>query len=207
VPVLVFDLDGTLSDPLEGIARCYDHALAAHGYPLVPHAELAKLVGPPLDFGFRTLGIPATEIPAIIATYRVRYSSHGYAENRLYPGIPEMLAALPGRKGLCTSKRADFAERILDLFGLRDHFAFVSGGDIGTTKAQQLAALLAEGTIERDAIMIGDRAVDLEAAHTNGLASCGVLWGFGSRGELEAAEPRFLVETPGELAERLAPQR
>lgn len=112
-----------------------------------------------------------------------------------------MLAALRYRKGLCTSKRADFAERILELFGLRHHFAFVSGGDIGIAKADQLAALLAAGAIDRDAIMIGDRAVDLEAAHANGLASCGVLWGFGSRAELEAPRPRYLVQTPDELAQ------
>ena len=200
---LIFDLDGTLSDPFEGIARCYEHALATHGYPVAPRSELAKLIGPPLDDGMRKLGVPDAEIPAVVATYRVRYSSHGYAENRVYDGIAEALATLGGRLGVCTSKRVDFAERILELFRLREHFAFVSGADIGTTKAQQLAALLANGTIDREAIMIGDRAVDLEAAHANGLASCGVLWGFGSREELEAAKPRYLLETPGELVERL----
>ncbi|MEO8554102.1 MAG: HAD hydrolase-like protein [Kofleriaceae bacterium] len=201
---LIFDLDGTLSDPFEGIARCYDHALAAHHYPLVPRDELAKLVGPPLDQCLRGLGVREDEIADVIATYRVRYGAAGYAENRLYDGISAMLGALGGTLGLCTSKRADFAERILDLFGLRSRFAFVSGGDIGITKAQQLAALLAAGTIDRDAIMIGDRAVDLEAAHANGLASCGVLWGFGARAELEAAQPRYLVETPAELVRVLA---
>jgi phosphoglycolate phosphatase len=200
---LIFDLDGTLSDPFEGIARCYDHALAAHGYPLVPHSELAKLVGPPLDECLRGLGVREAEIRDVVATYRVRYSSHGYAENRLYDGIPQALSALGGRMGVCTSKRADFAERILELFALREHFAFVSGGDIGTTKMQQLAVLLAAGTIDHEAIMIGDRAVDLEAARANGLASCGVLWGFGSYEELEAARPLYLVATPPELVERL----
>src|SRR3569623_820850 len=111
---LIFDLDGTLSDPFEGIARCYEHALATHGYPVAPRSELAKLIGPPLDDGMRKLGVPDAEIPAVVATYRVRYSSHGYAENRVYDGIAEALATLGGRLGVCTSKRDDFAERILE---------------------------------------------------------------------------------------------
>jgi phosphoglycolate phosphatase len=199
---LIFDLDGTISDPLEGIAASYNHALAAHGYPTRTLDELATLVGPPLDHGFRVLGVPEDQIVPIIATYRVRYSDRGYAENRLYDGIADALIRLHGtRMGICTSKRADFAERILRMFGLRDHFAFVSGGDIGVTKTQQLADLLAAGAIDHDAVMIGDRAVDVEAAHTTGLTACGVLWGFGSRAELAAARPRYLLESPSELSD------
>jgi len=101
--------------------------------------------------------------------------------------------------GLCTSKRADFAERILAMFGLRGLFAFVSGGDIGVHKWQQLAALRASGAVDGDAVMVGDRAVDVTSAHRNGLHACGVLWGFGSLDELQAERPRHIAEKPQDL--------
>jgi phosphoglycolate phosphatase len=197
---LVFDLDGTLSDPLEGIARCYNHALAAHGFATRSDTELATLVGPPLDQGFLALGVPTDHIAAIVVSYRQRYSELGYAENRLYDDIADVLAKLHGnRMGVCTSKRRDFAIRILEMFSLSHHFSFVSGGDIGISKAQQLRSLLDAGTIDHTALMIGDRAVDVHAAHANELPSCGVLWGFGSRDELAASQPTYLISKPDEL--------
>jgi phosphoglycolate phosphatase len=93
----------------------------------------------------------------------------------------------------------DFAERILDHFGIRRHFAFVSGGDIGIPKAGQLAALLRDGAIDGGATMIGDRAVDVLAAKANGLRSVGVLWGHGGAAELRAAGADMLLESPVEL--------
>ena len=95
----------------------------------------------------------------------------------------------------------DFAEQILAMFGLRSHFAFVSGGDIGVRKHQQLEQLLANGAVTLDAVMIGDRATDIAAARTNGLRGVGVLWGHGSREELEGAGPERLLERPEELEE------
>lgn len=91
--------------------------------------------------------------------------------------------------GVCTSKRTDFAEKILEMFGLWDCFSFVSGGDVGIRKADQLGGLLRDGLIDRTAVMIGDRAVDILASRDNGLFSAGVLWGYGSRDELESAGP------------------
>ena len=101
--------------------------------------------------------------------------------------------------GVCTSKRVDFAERILDHFGVRRHFAFVSGGDMGIRKAGQLAALLRDGVIDGDATMVGDRAIDIVAAKANGLRSVGVLWGHGGFAELRDADPDVLLESPAEL--------
>jgi phosphoglycolate phosphatase len=101
--------------------------------------------------------------------------------------------------GVCTSKRVDAAEKILDLFGLSAYFSFVSGGEIGRHKWQQLQELLANGVITQSAVMVGDRSVDITAAHRNGLQAAGVLWGHGSREELEGERPRYLFASPEEL--------
>lgn len=207
-PVIVFDLDGTLSDPLEGIGRSINHALGRHGHAQRPLGELADCIGPPLDESFARL--TGRDDPAhlreLVATYRERYADVGYAENRLYVGIPAMLDALRDGGavlGLCTSKLPIFAERILVHFGLRDRFAFVSGGDIGVHKWQQLAALRAQGCVGDASVMVGDRAIDIDAAHRNGLQACGVRWGFGSAAELEAAAPRYLCADPAEIVNQL----
>ncbi len=203
-PVLVFDLDGTLSDPAEGIGKSFDFALQRHGHPPLRPDQRSFVIGPPLDVSFRALtGVEnVAHIAALVAAYRERYGDVGYAENVLYPGIPEVLQALrqAGRPlGVCSSKRVDFCEMILALFGLREHFEFVSGGDVGIPKSRQLGELLAQGAIDARATMIGDRAVDVEAAQVHGLASVGVLWGHGSRAELEAAGAQRLLSAPGDL--------
>ena len=163
---LIFDLDGTISDPKDGIVRSFNYALQAFGMPARPEAEIAAYIGPPLDQTFIQL-VGSHEpglIQMLVAQYRERYAEIGYRENQLYPGIPSVLAQLAAsdqyRLGVCTSKRADFAEKILEMFGLREQFEFVSGGDIGIEKWQQLEGLRRDGVISPQAVMIGDRAVD-----------------------------------------------
>lgn len=207
---LLFDLDGTLSDPLLGVGRSINHALARFGHPEVPLEQMSACIGPPLEQSFRRLtGVQdEAHILALIGAYRERYGAIGYAENTLYPGVPEALQALSAAgmpMALCTSKRADFAAKVLDLFGLRPHFRFISGGDVGREKWQQIAELKAEDRIAAATLMIGDRAVDISAARRNGLDGAGVLWGHGSREELEAAQPRQLFQQPDELPS-LAPR-
>jgi phosphoglycolate phosphatase len=99
---------------------------------------------------------------------------------------------------VCTSKRRDFAERILAMFDLRQFFLFVDGGDVGVRKWQQLTALRAQGKITTASVMVGDRATDLIAAHCNGLSSGGVLWGYGSYAELSNESPQYLFRSPAE---------
>ena len=202
--VILFDLDGTLSDPLVGIGRSINYALSHFGYAELPLSDLAVHVGPPLDQAFSVItGLSSSSaLDGFVAKYRERYGEIGYSENILYAGIPEALHNLVGAGitlGVCTSKRADFAEKILELFGLRSYFSFVSGGEIGTQKWQQIRALLETGAITHSSVMVGDRAVDITAAHRNGLEAAGVLWGHGSREELEAEHPRYLFTTPAQL--------
>jgi phosphoglycolate phosphatase len=203
---LIFDLDGTISDPLVGIARSLNHALGAMGHPPLPENAVSPHVGAPLDVVFRRVvpGVAGDLLRELVRRYHERYAEIGYAENALYPGIADALARLTSegvRMGLCTSKRKDFAEQILGLFGLRPYFAFVSGGDVGVEKEAQLRALLDEGTVGGTAVMIGDRAVDVLAARACGLSSIGVLWGYGSRAELSEARADRLVGSPSELTE------
>lgn len=203
---LVFDLDGTISDPAVGIRRSIDFALARFGFPPMPEAAISLHVGPPLDATFRALTSETSpaRIAELVAAFRERYGAIGYAENVLYPGIPEAIEQLAQRGvtlAVCTSKRVDFAERILVLFGLRAHFAVVSGGEIGVEKAHQLGELLAARRIGGRSVMIGDRAIDIHAARRNDLRAVGVLWGHGPHVELESAGPERILAAPHELAD------
>jgi phosphoglycolate phosphatase len=200
--LILFDLDGTISDPLEGIGRSINYALAHFGYEPLKLSELAKYVGPPLDETFKEITGNEAECKALAAKYRERYGDVGYTENILYPGMAEVLLKLQTANvpiALCTSKRQDFAERILEMFELIHYFRFISGGEIGVNKSQQIKSLLLQGQVSKSTVMIGDRAVDIIAAHKNGLNAGGVLWGYGSQDELLNETPLYLFSSPSEL--------
>jgi len=206
ISTLIFDLDGTISDPRLGIFRCINHALSSHGFSEVSAEVVAAEIGPPLDETFSRFRPEADRsvIESLIMNYRERYGEVGYSENEMYPGVAEALQALSGqgaRMGVCTSKRKDFAEKILSMFGLLNHFSFVDGGDVGIKKREQLSALLQSDQIDRFAVMIGDREVDISSAKSNGLRSVGVLWGFGDMNELYRAGPNVILSSAGELAQ------
>jgi phosphoglycolate phosphatase len=201
---LIFDLDGTISDPTVGIGRSINYALGAFGYPGIGDSEVSQYIGPPLDATFRRIAPAASDamILDMVAKYRERYGEIGYAENLVYPGIPEALQYLAShgiQLGVCTSKRGDFADRILVLFQIRSYFTFISAGDIGVRKDEQLRILIEQDIVSQGAAMIGDRAADITAARANGLRAIGVLWGHGSREELVAAFPHQLLQSPAEL--------
>ncbi|MCG8414612.1 MAG: HAD hydrolase-like protein, partial [Pseudomonadales bacterium] len=96
---------------------------------------------------------------------------------------------------------------VLETFELMEFFEFVCGTPGKMAKSQQLKELLAQGTVDSNALMIGDRNVDLQAAHSNGLQSAGVLWGYGDLTELNAEQPAHVFESPGQLPEQLASTR
>jgi len=208
---LVFDLDGTLIDPALGAVRCMNYALTTLDYMARPEHEITALIGPPLEYALQTLSGEDDEakIQKLVDAYRERYGEFGISENTVYPGIPELLKNLKGRGislGVCTSKLDINAVKILERFELIEYFDFISGASGATfkeRKADQLAALLSSGAIDTNALMIGDRAIDIEAAAENHLQGCGVLWGYGERDELEKAEPALLISEPAELISAL----
>lgn len=201
---LLFDLDGTISDPLMGIARCINYALQHAGYRPYTEAELSFFVGPPLDQTFQAItgNQDPQKIKALIDKYRERYADVGYAENQLYQDMDTVIAGLHDAGAImavCTSKPQAYAEKILELFKLRQYFQFVNGGDIGIRKWQQIAELKARRLVTEETLMIGDRDVDLTAASNNNLPSAAVLWGYGSLEELLAHGYLHLFRHPHEL--------
>ncbi len=202
---LIFDLDGTLTDPLTGILRCMNYALSSHGHQVVSENALKPYIGPPLEVGVSELSGSKdnAHIKELVATYRERYGELGYAENVVYDGIKEMLSSLQDkgyRMGVCTSKFEKYAIKVLKEFELDQYFEFATGSSApGMTKADQLRKLLDNGIVEENSLMIGDRDIDLISANETGLRSAGVLWGYGSLEELTAERPHFIAETPAQL--------
>jgi phosphoglycolate phosphatase len=157
-----------------------------------------------LDESFREITGNDRDTVALVAKYRDRYGEIGYAENVVYPGITQALLTLSQANipmAICTSKRQDFARRILELFDLIHHFQFISGGEVGVFKYQQIESLRSDGKVSKSTMMVGDRHIDLIAAHKNGLKSGGVLWGYGSESELRNESPLYLFRSPNELTQ------
>ncbi len=205
---VIFDLDGTISDPFEGIFKCVSHALTVYDYEPVAPERVRCLIGPPLNEIFETLLGPQTRsrMLELVEAYRDRYARIGFAENVLYEDVATVIRQLAGsgvRMGVCTSKRADYAAKIVARFGLAPFFEFIDGGDIDVHKVTQIRKLVANGIDAGSAVMIGDRAVDILAAAGNGVDAIGVTWGFGSREELDGARPSQVVDSAPELLELL----
>jgi phosphoglycolate phosphatase len=213
-PVVVFDLDGTLTDPLVGITRCLAHGLAAVGLPVDDPATLAPHIGPPLIEGFGAMGVPADRIDDAIAAYRERFTSVGMFENALISGIVELLDALGAagaRLAVATSKPEPFAVRILEHFAIADRFEMIAGATLDNRRRHKddVLAHAIDGLAypsPPDMVMIGDREHDVFGAQAHGLASIGVLWGYGSRGELLDAKADHLAETVPDLGALLLPR-
>jgi phosphoglycolate phosphatase len=205
---LLFDLDGTLTDPKEGITRCIAHALQTLGHDAPPLDELQFAIGPPLRGSFaklmRTEDVALVE--AAIAAYRERFSTVGLFENALYPDIRETLVEARSRGHaifLATSKPIVFAVRILDHFGLTPLFDGAYGSELDgrrDDKTELLRHLLEERKLQPGlCVMIGDRSHDMVAARNHGIKRLGVTWGYGSREELTQAGADALCDLPPQL--------
>jgi phosphoglycolate phosphatase len=205
---ILFDLDGTLTDPREGITRSIAYALERMGLAPPPLDALTFAIGPPLRGSLAQLmgdASPAA-VERAIGLYRERFADVGLYENALYEGIGETLATLAASGAtlyVATSKPRIYAERIVRHFRLDAHFEAVHGCELDGTredKRELLAHLLPHhGVAAGEAVMIGDRGADMAAARHHGVRAVGALWGYGSREELEGGGAQSLCAWPREL--------
>lgn len=209
-PLALFDMDGTLTDPADGIIACHRWALAEVGFEVPPDLDTNAMIGPPAEEAYTMIGVPADLIPEATRKYRERFAIAGWLEDSPYPGVPELLEQLANAGwmvGVATMKLEPFAERIVDRVGLRTHVDVVAGSDAGRTRLTKRAVIehaLAQLDRRPDGVaMIGDRRHDIEAARSLQMTSIGVAWGFGSIDELIGANAHAIAMTPTDVAEIL----
>ena len=204
---IYFDLDGTLTNPKPGITRSIQYALQKLDHPTMPtEDELTWCIGPPLRASFVRLLGAETSADLAVSYYRERFSDVGLYENGVYDGIGDVLTSLRAsghRLFVATSKPHVFAERIIDHFGLRNHFERVFGSELDGTrvdKSHLLEYALKEASVDpAKTLMIGDRSHDMIGAKNNGMKGIGVLYGYGSRDELLQAGAHHVCATPGAI--------
>ncbi len=199
------DLDGTLTDPFDGIANCLAYALERLGHSPPAAAELRRFIGPPLFETFEEL--LGHELAArALRYYRERFSAIGWQENAVYPGIHAALADITGAGHRCfvaTTKPHIFARRIVEHFDLSPYFVDVYGSELDgtrTDKTELLRFAQRDRSSQRGSVMIGDRYHDVVGALNNGFGAIGVTWGYGTADELRNAGANCLADAPEELA-------
>ncbi len=183
--LVIFDLDGTLTDSAAGIVSSFRHALRQVG-AVVPDGDLAaRVVGPPMRHTLAGMGL-GEHIEAVMAAYRADYSSRGWAMNGLFDGIGRLLTDLRAagvRLAVATSKAEPTARRVLAHFGIDEHFEVVAGASVDATRSSKidvLAHALAQlHPLPQRVLMVGDRIHDVEAAAAHGIDAIVVGWGYG----------------------------
>ena len=201
--IILFDLDGTLTDPGIGITNSVAHALAHWGIENTDRTELYKFIGPPLSDSFmRYYGFSEEDAMHAITVYREYFSVKGLYENEVYPGIHELLQTLKAQGKtvvLATSKPEGFAVEILRHFGLYDYFDIIAGASMDESRNKK-ADVIAYALSQMDhpdpsrMIMIGDREHDILGARQFAIDSIGVLYGYGDRAEHEKAGATYIAE-------------
>lgn len=204
----LFDLDGTLIDSEHGITACVKHALVKLDVPVPAHDELRRWIGPPLQHSFAPLlGHDPQRIAEAVEYYHERFNTLGWREHDIYPGIEVLIEQLldaghqlavvtgkPHRHAAPIIAHLPFGEAFLRLYGPHPHSA-------NSEKASMIAQALTDfDCAAANAVMIGDRHFDIDGAVANRVRGIGVLWGFGSRAELEQAGASAIAATPDELA-------
>jgi len=210
---LLFDLDGTLTDPAVGITRCIQHAMSQLGLEVADDRALLRFIGPPLRNAFAELLATDDEhlISRAIALYRERFVALGMFENAVYPDILrglEQLVAHGHHLWVVTSKPRVYARQIVDHFGLLSSFTGIYGSELDgrySDKVELVRIVLESEHMAPSATwMIGDRAQDVRGGRMNGTRTAGVLWGYGTPAELRAEGPDVLLDTMAELVAHMS---
>ena len=207
---ILFDLDGTLTDPMMGITKSVRYALNYYGIEVNDLNDLLPFIGPPLRDSFRDFyGFDEVKANEAVIKYREYFSTKGIFDNKVYDGIVDCLTALKenGKVLLvATSKPEKFAKQIIDHFDLAQYFDFVGGSEFNSRekKAEVINYVLEKNKIlAADAIMVGDRKHDIIGAHENNLPCVGVIYGYGSLEELMENQADYLVDTVAKLTDLL----
>lgn len=212
--IILFDLDGTLTDPKEGITKSVQYALDSLGVHEPDPDRLVCFIGPPLLDSFQEFyGLDRSQAQQGLIKYRERFCVKGIFENTLLPGVPEMLHALKeaGKvMALATSKPEPFAVQILKHFGILSYFDVVVGCGLDESrgsKAEVIEEVFRRVGIEeeqkREVLMVGDRKHDVIGAKLCGIHSLGVAFGYAPPGELEESGAEHLAQTVEELTQFL----
>lgn len=200
---ILFDLDGTLTDPYLGISHSVQHALKKLGIEEKDEKRLRFFIGPPLKNSFKEFyHFDDATMETAIHYFREYFEAKGIYENKLYEGAGVLLKTLTGKGKKCilaTSKPQKFAEKILRHFDIHDYFYDIVGSNLDETmteKDEVIRWVMEKNNLEKEkTIMIGDRKYDIDGARKNNIASLAVLYGYGSKEELENSRPDYLCET------------
>ena len=213
---ILFDLDGTLTDPMVGITTCVPHALKGFGIDEPDLNKLTPFIGPPLKESFMNFyGFNSEEGDRAVALYRERFSVIGLYENEIYPGIPELLQALKAkgkRLAISSSKPTIYVEEILRHFEIHQYFDVIVGSELDgrrTDKAEVVEEALkqllgGEKKAHSEVVIVGDRKFDVEGGQAHDITTVAVSYGYGPMEELVEAKAEFIVNTVEELKDLLA---
>ncbi len=210
--VILFDLDGTLTNPEAGLVSGFEYAFKKLNINYGERESLKRFIGPPLHLEWqKEFGFTPEQSAKAIEKFREYYDVYGWWDNKPYYGIHDMLRALKesGKVlAVATSKPEDTAKRVLDLFGLTEFFDFI-GGALRSTERDKKSEVISYvlnslGVSDKEScVLIGDRSFDAEGARLAGIDSIGVLWGHGTKEELVASGFERIVSTPEELSSLL----
>ncbi len=210
--IVLFDLDGTLTDPGEGITNSVVYALNKFNISVTDKTQLYKFIGPPLKDSFmKYYGFSEKDALLAVDYYREYFRDRGIFENRIYDGIPELLESIK-KSGckvvLATSKPEEFARRILEHFNLTQYFNFIGGATMDETRSKKADVIdytlkQLSVTDKSKVVMIGDRHHDIEGAVQNGIDSIGVLFGYGDQTELLNAGATYISKTVSDIKKNI----